>query len=139
VSGPEILDSEMLSIEKVLETLRRRAEDGRRLDRGRFDQEIVERFGQIGFKVDVKWWHTNLDEVKMPEIEIIGRTETKAFDHDQMAHEVTSDILELGTGGVIKMGSEDAAMIRATEQAHKRQHVQGVPHDHGDGKTAHGH
>lgn len=119
MSGPEILDSEMLEIERVLETLKRRTEDGRRVDRGRFDQEIVERFARIGFKVDVKWWHTNLDDVKMPEIEIIGRVEAREFDHDQMSHEVTEDILGLGTGGVIQTSKEDLDKIHGVEQGHK--------------------
>lgn len=119
MSGPEILDSEMLDIERVLDTLKARCEDGRRLDRGQFDAEIVDRFARIGFKVDVKWWHTNIEEVKMPEIEIIGRTVTKEFDHDRMTHEVTSDILGLGTGGVIKTSADDLAKIHAVEQGHK--------------------
>ena len=119
-AGPDILDSEMLEIESVLETLKRRSEDGRRLDRGMFDQEIQDRFANIGFKVNVLWYETNMTDVRMPEVTIVGRTEkVGAFDHDKMAHEVTSDILGLGQGGVIKTSSEDLAKIHGVEQGHK--------------------
>lgn len=119
-AGPEILDSEMLEIEQVLETLKRRCEDGRRLDRGMFDQEIQDRFANAGFKVVVNWYETNVTDVRMPEITITGRTERIGeFDHDKMAHEVTSDILGLGTGGVIKTSGDDMAKIHAVEQGHK--------------------
>lgn len=121
MSGPEILDSEMLEIEKTLEFLKDKTYGGRHLDRGQFDAEIVDRFARIGFRVDVKWWHTDVEGVKMPEIEIIGRTDRAgAFDHEKMAHEVTSDILGLGQGGVIKTnGAEDLMKIKQVEQGHK--------------------
>lgn len=114
----EILDSEVLEIEKILNTLKDRAESHRG-ELGNFDNEIKTRFAEIGFAVDVKWWHTNIEGVKMPEIEIIGRTIARHFDHDKMVHEVTNDVLGLGDGGVIKVTPEDMLKKKAVEQAHK--------------------
>lgn len=125
--APDILDSEILEIEKVLETLKDRVEGRSSVDRGQFDREITDRFNAIGFTVDTKWWHTNIESVKMPEITITGRTERReAFDHDKMAHEVTSDILGLGQGGVIKTTTDDTGKIRAVEEGHK--HGPGCSH-----------
>jgi hypothetical protein len=82
-----------------------------------FQREIKERFYEIGFIVDVVWYETNMAEVKMPEIVIKGRTENKfVFDRDRQVHEVTNDVLDLGTGGVIKA---DKAMMEAlAKQSH---------------------
>lgn len=118
MSGVDILDSEVLEIEKVLNTLKDRAESHTG-ELGNFDNEIKTRFAEIGFAVDVKWWHTNVEGVKLPEIEIVGRTLARHFDHDRMVHEVTNDILSLGTGGTIKMSPEDAAKIAGVEAGHK--------------------
>lgn len=118
----EVYDTEILQIEKVLEILRVRSERQSR-NRGEFDREIKERFHGIGFIVDVKWWHTNLEDVKMPEVEITGRVDDKGtgMDHERLRHEITNDVLGLGQGGVIKTGGADeAALIRATEQGHKK-------------------
>jgi hypothetical protein len=101
----ELYDSDILVLEPVLQMIRRRSE-GRR-DYDAFDREIKERFHDIGFVVDVKWFETNLAEVKMPEIDIVGRVEPEAqFDHDKMQHEVVNDILDLGTGGKIPVTPE---------------------------------
>lgn len=114
----DILDSEVLEIEKILNTLKDRAQHHSG-ELGNFDNEIKTRFAEIGFAVDVKWWHTNVEGVKMPEVEIIGRTLARHFDHDRMVHEVTNDMLGLGTGGTIKMTEADLAKIRQVEQGHK--------------------
>lgn len=121
MTGPaEILDSEVLQIEQTLEVLKRRVENGRRVDRGQFDSEIVDRFGKIGFTVAVNWYETDVQDMIMPEITITGRTEkTEGFDHDKMFHEVTSDILGLGQGGVIKTTKEDLDKIHGVEKSHK--------------------
>jgi hypothetical protein len=117
----EVYDSEILEIEAVVETLKQRSEDGRRLDRGQFDREIIDRFAKIGFEVTTQWFHTDLEDVKMPEVTIVGRLGSRQsdFDHDQMAHEVTSDVLGLGQGGVIKTTTDDTGKIKAVEQGHK--------------------
>ena len=96
----EVYDSEIAEIQKVLEILNQRT--GKTIDLGGFDREVQDRFAAIGFKVDVTWYHSNVEGVKIPEITITDRIERKAFDHDQQVHEVTNDILGLGTGGVIK-------------------------------------
>lgn len=127
MAGPEILDSEMLEIERTLELLRRRVEGGRRVDRGQFDSEIVDKFGSIGFKVVVNWYETDVENLIMPEITITGRTEKVGeFDHDKMFHEVTSDILGLGQGGVIKTTKDDLDKIHGVTKAHK--HGSGCGH-----------
>ncbi len=106
----DVLDSEILQIEKVMEVLKARSQNQmRNLDD--FQREIKERFQDIGFIVDVVWYETNLADVKMPEIVIKGRTEAKAFDRDKMTHEVTSDILGLGDGGVIKTDKDKVAQM----------------------------
>jgi hypothetical protein len=122
----DILDSEVLECEKVLEVLKDRAIRHGALNLGHFDNEIKTRFAEIGFAVDVKWWHTNVEGVKMPEIEIIGRTAKKDFDHDQMRHEVTADILGLGQGGTIKVNPEDVLAAKQYEQSHKKAHGGGA-------------
>lgn len=132
----EVYDTEILQIEKVLEILRVRS-DRQSRNRGEFDREIKERFHQIGFIVDVKWWHTNLEDVKMPEVEITGRVDDRGqgMDHERLRHEITNDVLELGAGGIINTGTADeAAMIRATENSHKAAHGGGAC-DPSDGHT----
>lgn len=108
--GIDILDSEVLQIEKVLNLLKTRSALPRNYED--FSREIKERFQDIGFVVDVVWYHTNVDGVKMPEIVIKARTERKVFDRDQMVHEVTSDILGFGEGGVIKTDKEKVAAMQ---------------------------
>lgn len=108
--GIDVLDSEVLAIEKVLKTLKARSSNQMR-NYADFDREIKERFQDIGFIVDVVWYETNLAEVKMPEIVIKGRIEAKAFDRDQMTHEVTSDLLNMGEGGVIKTDRNKVAAM----------------------------
>lgn len=127
MSGIEILDSEMLEIEQVMNSLKDKTYGGRRLDRGQFDSEIQERFGRIGFKVHVLWYETDEPDMIMPEITIVDRTEKVGeFDHDKMFHEVTSDILGLGQGGVIKTTKDDLDKIHGVTKAHK--HGSGCGH-----------
>lgn len=101
MSTLDIYDSEIAEIERVSNILKVRARQPRNYDD--FQREIKERFAEIGFVVDVKWWETNVEGVMMPEIEIIGRVDkSHVFDRDRMVHEVTNDLLDLGEGGVIK-------------------------------------
>lgn len=97
----EVYDSEIAEIEGVLDRLNERARNGR-VNFDAFDREIKDRFHQIGFKVNVTWYHSNVAETKIPEITITDRTERHEFDYDQQVHEVTNDILDLGDKGVIK-------------------------------------
>ena len=107
--GIDVLDSEVLQIERVLNVLKARSKNQMR-NYDDFQREIKERFAEIGFVVDVLWYETNIETVKMPEIVIKGRTESKAFDRDQMTAEVTGDLLGFGEGGVIKT---DKAKVEA--------------------------
>jgi hypothetical protein len=106
---PDIADSEILGIERVLTALRQRAED-KNLNFTAFEREIRERFEDIGFVVTVSWFEFGrpgqagaVPNAAMPEITIVDRCERKPFDHDRQVHEVTNNILGLpGQGGVIK-------------------------------------
>jgi hypothetical protein len=106
---PDIADSEILGIERVLTALRQRAED-KSLNFTAFEREIRERFEDIGFVVTVTWFEFGREgspgavpNAAMPEITIVDRCERKPFDHDRQVHEVTHNILGLpGQEGVIK-------------------------------------
>lgn len=114
----DILDSEVIAIEKVYLTLRERTHVSRRYEA--FDREIHQRFEEIGFIVDVKWFDTDQPGTQMPEVTITGRTAgPQDFDHDQMRHEIVNDLLDLGAAesGVIKGGYD-----QAQRSAEKHQH-----------------
>lgn len=101
----QLLDSEILKVESVLVALNRKAANGR-INIDAFDKEIVDRFLNAGFIVKVDWYHTNVPEVYLPEITIQARTEVQndgLFDHERMQAEVQTDILDLGTGGTVKV------------------------------------
>lgn len=96
----ELNDSDILKIEKVVNRLNERQwQSGVNLDA--FRREAEERFAQAGFKVTVKAYTTNQEGLYAFDIEINDRLEGE-FDPDQMVHEATNDVLDLGTGGVIK-------------------------------------
>lgn len=77
--------------------------------------DVIEQFAKIGLVVDVKTWSTGTLEGHHPitgeemvqevpelwsfDVEIFGRTERHEFDHDQMAHEVQSNLLGLKDDG----------------------------------------
>jgi hypothetical protein len=94
-------DTELLRLEKVLTALRER--QGKRTDLEAFRKEIIERCGEVGFVVDVKTWTTPMEGTFSFEVELIDRCEPKPFDHEQQTWEVREDVLDLGTGGTIKM------------------------------------
>lgn len=98
----ELNDADILKIEPVLQVLNARG-PGQRRDLESFRQEILERFGGIGFKVDVKVFEAETysnEMVYVYKIEIRDRYEGE-FDPNQMVAEATADILDLGTKGVI--------------------------------------
>lgn len=99
------LDSELLELQRVKATLEDRTYKAHRLEA--FDREIVERFGEIGWKVDVKWHETNVAGTYIPVVELVGRCERKEFDHDQMAHEVRQNILNIP-------GEHDVPLIKGS-------------------------
>lgn len=99
---PEIYDSEIDKIHRLTDALNTKYKQGVRDVQGAQD-EIKERFAGIGFVVTVKWWETNVEGLYLPEVEFTGRTDPNfVFDQNQQVHEVTSDLLGLGEGGVIK-------------------------------------
>lgn len=125
----QLYDSEILKIEEVLDALNKRK--GQRTDYERWTAETKDRFLKIGLIVSVLWYEAGaeradgslekLDGVLIPEIVIKDRVDSKtfAFDHEQMGHEVQNDLLELGTGGKLKVTAEDARRALATVRSHK--------------------
>lgn len=99
----ELHDSDILRLEGVLRRLNTRL--GTSVPLEGFRKEIIERFGEAGFGVNVRVFETNVQSVYSFEIEICQRL-GGAFDPDRMVHEVTNDILGLGEGGVIKTGPQ---------------------------------
>jgi len=95
----EVNDEDILKIEKVLAKLNeKQGRGGVNLDG--FRREAIERFENIGFKVEVKVYETNESGVFAFDLDITDRLEGE-FDPDRMVYEATHDILELGEGGVI--------------------------------------
>jgi len=101
----DLLDSDLLALEKVVEHLKLRQATSVPLEA--FRKEAVERFVAAGFVVEVQVWDTDQPGMFAFDIEIIDRTEAKTFDHDQMAWEATHDILGLGEGGIINTNTKE--------------------------------
>lgn len=95
----ELNDADLLRIEAVVKILN--ARQGKSLNLDAFAREAEERFADAGFKVTVKTYETTQKGLYAFDIEINDRLEGQ-FDPDQMVYEATHDVLELGTGGVIK-------------------------------------
>lgn len=116
-SSINLYDSEIDTIHRIIEALRRRASGP--VSYQAFQDEVIQRFHDAGFKADVRWYETDQEGVLMPEIQIMDRIDPNfVWDPDRQVHEVTGDLLNLGEGGVIS--SKDAmAQVRATEQQHK--------------------
>ncbi len=95
----DLNDSEILKLEKVIEKLNEK--QGSAVPLEAFRRDCVGRFEDAGFRVDVKVYDTNVVGVFAFDIEIQDRYEGQ-FDPDRQVWEATSDILELGEGGVIK-------------------------------------
>jgi hypothetical protein len=94
-------DTELLRLGAVLKALREK--QAKRTDLEAFRKEIIGRCEEAGFVVDVKTWTTPIDETFSFEVELVDRCEPKPFDHERQTWEVRQDVLDLGTGGVIKM------------------------------------
>lgn len=97
-----LLDSEVLKVESVLREINQKT--GKSVNLEGFRKEIIGRFEDIGLKVQVRAYTSNEDGVYPFDIDIVDHCERKAFDYDRQVHEVTTDILDLGTKGVIKSG-----------------------------------
>lgn len=113
-SSINLYDSEIDTIHRIVETLRRRAEGP--VSYQAFQDEVIQRFHDAGFKVDVRWYETDQKGVLMPEIQIMDRVDPNfVWDPDRQVHEVTGDLLNLGEGGVI---SSKDAMAQGREHKH---------------------
>ena len=112
-SQGDILDSEILQLEAIFEDMLYRY-SAKAFNVEEFEREAKERgHSQLGIAITVSWRPVMdtatgkiIEGKRSPKIEIAGRVEKKAFDHDRKVHEVTRDILDLGTQGVI--ASEEA-------------------------------
>jgi len=129
-SQVSLYDSEIIAIEKVLEKLNDRRTRTARMSYEAFTDEVKNRFHEIGLVVSVLWYEAGVPQpdgslkkiegTLIPEIVIKARTDKKfQFDHEKMQHEVQSDLLQLGTGGKIKLTAEDVRKILETEKGHK--------------------
>lgn len=137
-SQVNLYDSEIIKIEEVLEKLNERRDRTARMSYEAFTEEAKNRFHEIGLIVSVLWYEAGseqpdgslkkLEGVLIPEIVIKGRVDSKtfAFDHDKMSHEVQSDLLQLGTGGKLKITASEARDIIAGARSHK--HGKGCGH-----------
>ncbi|MEU9405670.1 hypothetical protein AB0E08_08185 [Streptomyces sp. NPDC048281] len=103
----DILDSEILALEAIFKDMQDRY-GTRSFDVEEFEREAKDRcHDQLGLAIDIRWKALAdgtgrlIKGAASPEIEIVGRVVKKAFDHDQKVHEVTRDIADLGTQGII--------------------------------------
>jgi hypothetical protein len=125
-----LYDTEILAAEGVLNVLKERAQ-GKSVDRDALTREIKQRFAEIGLVVGVKWFTggtpgpggrlVEVPGLMLPVIEINARTQKIGeFDHEQLAHEIQSNILELPgqEKGKISMKEGDAMKIMADKHSH---------------------
>lgn len=120
-----VYDSDVQVLQSVLATLNERTYKRHELDA--FDREIIERFAEAGFRVDVKWYDSTERGVFIPEVEVIGRCQPQGeFDHDRMRHEVVNNLLGLpeADAGIIK--TDDKWTTAKAEEIHK--HGPGCEH-----------
>ncbi len=86
----DLYDEDILEIEKIINRLKSASALPKDIDA--FDRRIVEMFGEAGYKVDVKWWHTNVEGVYAPDIEVVGFTDNRGqFDHDRQVWNVVNN------------------------------------------------
>jgi hypothetical protein len=104
----DVYDHEMIAIKKVSAEIRQHI--GKPMEGSAFQRMVREKFAAIGFVVrcdlkkdmlDPKPWD---EKPWIPSVEFLGRTDEQGeFDHDQMGHEVRSNILgEKGRDSVQK-------------------------------------
>lgn len=137
-SQVNLYDSEIIKVEGVLDKLNARRTKTARMSYDAFSEEARNLFAGIGLVASVLWYEMGeeqpdgtlkkIEGALMPEIVIKARMDSKTFqfDHDKMAHEVQSDLLQLGTGGKLKITASEAREIIAGAKAHK--HGKGCGH-----------
>ena len=94
----DIYDSDIEGIGEVLAWAH--SKQTRMVDLESFRLEVIDKFAGIGFRIDVILHSTNYDNLWYFDFQIQERL--TEFDPDRMVWEVTNDILDLGTKGVIK-------------------------------------
>lgn len=99
----DLYDSDILDIEGVFKRIQEA--EGQTRDMEGFRREVVERFAEIGFKVECRVWSSDVPGVYMPEILIQDRIKPIPFDHTRQSWEVQNDILEIEGGGVTIKGN----------------------------------
>jgi len=101
----DIYDSEIMAIQEALGPIKVKAL-GLAVDRDALEREIIERMYMLGFRVEVVWNYTNVEDCFMPTVQFNARTNERfSFDPDRMRHEIVNDlaeISELGKGNTIK-------------------------------------
>lgn len=103
----DLYDHEILEVERAWQAVQ--SKQGRMVDLESYRREIVERFAERGFRVDVDVYETNHEGLYHFEVTIRDRQEPiKEFDFDRQVHEVTNDLLDLGEGGVIKTEKKES-------------------------------
>lgn len=103
----DLLDSEVIAMTKVDAVLSRYI--GRGVELSAFQREVRERYAEIGFVVRCDFYKDMNDprpwdeKPEIPRITYLGRTEKQGeFDHEQMGHEVRSNILGKNKQGDIQ-------------------------------------
>lgn len=133
----DLLDSEILSIEKVWKNLQDHVGRARNLQG--FVSEVTHRFEDIGLVVDVIMYQDNDTGEFIPKIEIVGRCEPQkdGFDFERLQWEVREDILGIDPDkkGVTvpfdpdQLHQDDPAQYIADQAGISKSEL---VHDHGD-------
>lgn len=104
----DLYDSERIAINHVMGALADKIGKGG-IEGSAFQREVRERFAEIGFVVRCDFYRDDDDPRPwddrpwIPQITLVGRTEQQGeFDHDQMGHEVRSNILGKNAQGDIQ-------------------------------------
>lgn len=98
----DLYDSDIPRLENVLRALS--PAQGHRVNLEGFRKEVIERFGEEGFGVDVKVYEKEYlsgETVYQFNIALTSVKRSEEFDHDRMAHEVQHDILDISEPGKI--------------------------------------
>lgn len=116
-------DSEIMRAGQVIAALNDKR--GKYVDMEGFRQEIIHRFEDVGFKVAVRVYETDVADCYAFDIDFLDRLEGE-FDPDRQVFEVTNDIAGLGTGGVIKTNGG----LSLLQGGHSHTHGNGHRHQH---------
>lgn len=119
LSPDELHDSDILEMEKVYRWVV--DQQGKRRDMENFRKEVIGRFHEKGFVVNVLTFETDQADVYTFEVEVLRKVEQRAFDYDKQVHEVVNNVLELPdqAGGWIKA---DAGMKEAARKVKEHKH-----------------